>query len=61
MPGTEVFDDRIGLKDMGGNVVGVGPISRVEGSPVKEANRPRFRRFGRKAPEECAESGVNLL
>jgi hypothetical protein len=61
VPSTEVFDDRIGLKDIGSNVVGVGPISRVERSPVKEANGPRFRRFGRKAPEECAESGVNLL
>jgi len=46
---------------MSGNVVSVGTIRRIEGSSVKEANRPSLRGFWKKPAEEGAESRVNLL
>lgn len=59
--GSHVLDDRVGLEDIGGNVVSIGTVRRIEGSPVKEANRASFRGFRRKRAEEGAESRVNLF
>lgn len=59
--GSHVLDDRVGLEDIGSNIVSVGPICRIEGPPVKETNCPSLRRFWRKCAEERAESGVDLF
>ena len=59
--GSHVLYDGVGLEDMGSNVVSVGAICRIKGSPVKEANRPSLGGFWRKPAEEGTESRVDLL
>ena len=59
--GPHVLDDGVGLENMGSNILSVGAIRRIEGCPVKKANRPSLRGFWRKRAEEGAEPRVDLF
>lgn len=61
IPGSHVLDDRVGLEDMGSNIMSVRAICRPKGSTVKEANRPSLRGLRRQVAEEGTESRVDLF
>ena len=46
------------MEDMSSNIVSIRTIGRIEGSPVKEADRPSLRGFRSEPTEKGAEARV---